>query len=133
MMAMRAIVLSSVLLLACSGSSSDDVGDGGPNDSGITGDTSTTTDAPKSDVANETRADVTSETPPDAGPMATVHFIGRFDTSDPAGPRYEWSASAVVARFTGTGIDVKLKDGGTDLFEVVVDGKTSVLTPTGGT
>ena len=121
-----AILCASTLLFGCGSSSSDDGGDASTND---TAPNDATNDAPKSDTTNETGADVA----PDGGPTETIHFIGRFDTSDAAGPKFEWSASAVVARFTGTGIDVKLSDGGNDLFEVVIDGTTSVLTATSGT
>jgi lysophospholipase L1-like esterase len=55
-------------------------------------------------------------------PTATVHFLGRFDTRDPAGPRFAWPGSAIVARFTGTGIAVRLHDRGKNYFNVVVDG-----------
>src|ERR1043166_8322613 len=95
-------------LLACGSSSPDDGSDAGAGDSSATGDTAQATDTPKGDAPGDARSDVTPETPLDAGPVETVHFIGRFDTSDAAGPKFEWSASAVAARFTGTGIDVKL-------------------------
>src|SRR6185312_14995106 len=44
---------------------------------------------------------------PDASslPPALVHYIGRFDTRDAAGPRFAWPGSAIVATFTGTGVD----------------------------
>src|SRR6185437_12395796 len=38
----------------------------------------------------------------------TVRFMGRFDMSDPQGPRFAWSASGIATRFRGTGIDVRL-------------------------
>jgi lysophospholipase L1-like esterase len=56
-----------------------------------------------------------------------VHLVGRFDTSDPKGPRLAWSASAVVARFTGASISARLHDEGNNYFLVVVDGKPSGL------
>ena len=63
------------------------------------------------------------------GPV-TVRLIGRFDARDPAGPRLAWPGSAIAARFTGTGIDVKLRDDGTSFFTVVVDrgGPTKLAT-----
>jgi lysophospholipase L1-like esterase len=56
---------------------------------------------------------------PDAG--AAVRFVGRVDRSDPAGPRFTWSGSAVLARFTGTSVGVRLRDNG-NRFHVILDG-----------
>jgi lysophospholipase L1-like esterase len=73
-----------------------------------------------------------AETPDSAaGSGAMVRFVGRFDTSDPAGPRFAWSGSAMVTRFVGTGIDVRLHDAGTNEFQVVVDGTPSSKLVTG--
>ena len=34
---------------------------------------------------------------PDGGPhVATIHYLGRFDTRDPAGPRFAWPGSAIA-------------------------------------
>jgi lysophospholipase L1-like esterase len=63
---------------------------------------------------------VASLTTPTTG---AVRFVGRVDHSDPAGPRFSWSGCAVLARFTGTSIGVRLRDGG-NRFEVVLDGQT---------
>ena len=61
-------------------------------------------------------------------PMTNVHFIGRFDTSDPLGPKFAWPASGMRARFVGTGIDMRLRTTGNDEFQVVIDGTpTSVV------
>ena len=54
-------------------------------------------------------------------PMADIHYAGRFDETDPDGPRFTWPGTAITTRFEGTGIDVAMKDGGND-FEVVLDG-----------
>ncbi len=59
-----------------------------------------------------------------------VHFIGRFDTSAPGGPRFAWSASSILARFTGSTISVRLHDEGTNSFLVILDGKPSSLLAT---
>jgi len=69
---------------------------------------------------------------PEAGSDAAslVHFVGRFDTRDPAGPRFAWPGTAVVAAFTGTGLDVKLHDSGTNFFSVVIDDKPATTLPT---
>jgi lysophospholipase L1-like esterase len=59
----------------------------------------------------------------DAGTVAQpgVRFVGRIDRSDPAGPRFTWSGTAVLARFTGPSIGVRLRDSG-NRFEVLLDG-----------
>ncbi|HXX69560.1 MAG TPA: SGNH/GDSL hydrolase family protein [Polyangiaceae bacterium] len=58
----------------------------------------------------------------------TVHSVGRLDRRDPAGPRFSWPGTTVEAAFTGTGIDVRLRDTGTSFFSVAIDGNTpSVL------
>lgn len=53
-------------------------------------------------------------------------YVGRFDHRDPAGPRCEWPASSVTARFRGTGMQVELSDSGSgdDEFDVIVDHDT---------
>jgi lysophospholipase L1-like esterase len=53
----------------------------------------------------------------------TTRFVGRFDFSDGAGPRFAWSGSRIVARFSGTGIGVRLgDDSGANFFDVRIDG-----------
>jgi lysophospholipase L1-like esterase len=46
----------------------------------------------------------------DGGPVGTpaVQLIGRFDTSDPAGPRFAWPGTRIIANFDGTAVSVKL-------------------------
>ncbi|MDI1447946.1 SGNH/GDSL hydrolase family protein [Polyangium sp. 6x1] len=53
------------------------------------------------------------------GPVAEVHFIGRF--TNEAEPRFAWPGSTILARFSGTGLDVRLADGGNNHFAVVID------------
>lgn len=64
-----------------------------------------------------------------------VQYIGRFDMSDSAGPKFAWSTSTIKANFTGTGISVKLKSTGDNYFNVIIDGvvKTPINTPAGST
>lgn len=64
-----------------------------------------------------------------------LRYVGRFDTSDKAGPRCSWSASTVELKFRGSGLNVRLNESGnSDEYQVVVDGKTAaVLMPRGGT
>ena len=59
---------------------------------------------------------------PAAGAPAepAVRFVGRFDTTDPAGPRFAWSGSGMLARFSGTSVGVRLT--GNQQYTVVIDG-----------
>jgi lysophospholipase L1-like esterase len=50
-----------------------------------------------------------------------VRLIGRADWSDPAGPRFCWSGTTLVARFSGSSVGVRLRDSG-NFFEVSLDG-----------
>ncbi|HEX7664294.1 MAG TPA: SGNH/GDSL hydrolase family protein [Polyangiaceae bacterium] len=112
-----------VVAFACSSSSSDDDGtlpetDGGSVDTGTTFDATTPNDGAAPAI--------------DAGPPEDVHFLGRFDTSDPKGPRFAYPGSTIGTSFTGTGIAVTLADQGDDYFTVVVDdGKPTALHTSG--
>jgi lysophospholipase L1-like esterase len=61
------------------------------------------------------------------------YFIGRFDQTKADAPVFAWSGTAIALRFTGTAISVTLTDSGTNVFEVVLDGKHTVLTLESGT
>jgi lysophospholipase L1-like esterase len=65
-------------------------------------------------------------------PTATIHYLGRFDTRDAAGPRFAWPGSAIAATFDGTGIKATLTDSGTNYFAVVVDGQAPINVATAG-
>jgi lysophospholipase L1-like esterase len=54
-------------------------------------------------------------------PLQNYLFIGRFDFSDPAGPRFAWSTSTVKARFQGTEASASLKSNGDNWFNVIID------------
>jgi lysophospholipase L1-like esterase len=60
-------------------------------------------------------------------PDSNVLFIGRFDTSNPTGPKFSWGTTTIKAAFQGTGIKVNLKSTGDNWFEVIIDG--NVKTP----
>lgn len=65
------------------------------------------------------------------GAEGGVRFVGRVDISDPAGARFAWSGSGVVARFEGPEIAVRL--GGGQEYTVVLDGVVQPkLVSTGG-
>ena len=130
------------LVVACGGSTGGGTSGG---TSGMTsGGTSGTTGAPDSGLGDPVGPDSTSggvdgggDSGPgdvdaagsDAGDAGTpaVQLIGRFDNADPAGPRFAWPGSRIIARFDGTAVSVKLTQtngftGGPTYFDVVVDG-----------
>ncbi len=67
------------------------------------------------------------------GNPSNVLYIGRFNPSDPAGPRSAWSATTIKANFSGTGISANLVSTGDNWYNVVVDGvvRTPVHLPAG--
>jgi lysophospholipase L1-like esterase len=66
---------------------------------------------------------------------AGVRWIGRVDLADPQKPRFAWSGSGFVARFSGTSLSAQLNDTGaaTFIFKTVVDGtpKAAMTVPSG--
>src|SRR4051794_6235247 len=50
-----------------------------------------------------------------------VRFVARVDRMNAAGPRFAWSGSTILARFTGSSIGVRLS-GATNYFAVRIDG-----------
>ena len=70
----------------------------------------------------------------DAGVPGPVgpRFIGRFDQTNAQAPVFAWSGTAVSMRFKGTAVSVTLTDNGNNLFEVVIDGKHTVLAAQAG-
>lgn len=63
----------------------------------------------------------TSRSAPVAPTDSRIHFIGRFDRRDSAGPRCAWPGSAFEVRVRG-GISVRLDEKGNDRWQVVEDG-----------
>ncbi len=62
-----------------------------------------------------------------------IHYDGRFDRTDPKGPRCTWPASALVLKFRGTALNVVLGDTDNDGYQVIVDGSPAgVLTTQDG-
>lgn len=60
---------------------------------------------------------------------ARLHYEGRFDTRDAAGPRCQWPTSAVTLRFQGSDLNARLAEQGQDRWQVALDGKpVTVLT-----
>lgn len=62
-----------------------------------------------------------------------VQLLGRFEPSGTSSAKFGWSGCAIVARFQGTGVQVRL-DGSPNFFAIVVDGGApTVLKTTGAT
>ncbi len=66
----------------------------------------------------------------DPGPSGPpqVQLIGRFETTDPAGPKASWPGSRIVTRFSGTKVSVTLRetadtwmDGAPSYWDVSID------------
>lgn len=128
------------LLLAAACGSSDDAADetSAGTDAGDAG-SSALRDATAHDAADAakdgssapdaTKVDAAGDAAPTNGPdagAATVHFNGRMDLRDSAGPRFDWSGSSVTASFTGTGIAARFGNAdtgnGPNRMQVVIDG-----------
>jgi len=62
--------------------------------------------------------------PAPAGVVAAgVRWFGRVDTTDPTKPRFAWSGTGFVARFSGTSLTAQLAvTGANEIFKTVVDG-----------
>ncbi|MBU3112149.1 SGNH/GDSL hydrolase family protein [Clostridium lacusfryxellense] len=55
-----------------------------------------------------------------------VRYIGRFDFSEAAGPKFAWSASTIYAKFYGSSVRVKLRSFGDNYFLIIIDGKVII-------
>ncbi len=64
---------------------------------------------------------------------SSVLYVGRFNNTDPLGPRYAWSGTTIKANFSGTGISANLVSSGDNWFNVIIDGvvQTPLHTPAG--
>lgn len=79
-------------------------------------------------TGNPPPAPTSTSTPPGPSGPAEVRFVGRFDTSDPAGPKAAWPGTRIVARFDGTAVSVTLRehveafmDGAPSYWDVSID------------
>jgi lysophospholipase L1-like esterase len=68
----------------------------------------------------------------DDRPLALVHEVGRFDRSDPNGPRFTWSGSAFRTRVQDAHLEVELDGPAGVFFQVVVDDSPTAVFETGG-
>lgn len=81
-----------------------------------------------SDPGNPPPGGTSTSTPPGPSGPPEVRFVGRFDTSDAAGPKAAWPGTRIVARFDGTSISVTLReyvdafmDGAPSYWDVAID------------
>ena len=137
-----ALSLPFLLILACSNSdggtpTADDAGPDALADDtgdGVDGSTDAPMDArgdAPSDGPRDSAVDAPVDVTPDAPATPAVRFIGRFDRTDPAVPRFAWPGSAIVAHFSGTQVTLKLREAGNNQYDVSIDGKApTVLIPT---
>jgi lysophospholipase L1-like esterase len=63
--------------------------------------------------------------------VAPVQWMGRVDATSPEGPRFAWPGTAASVRFSGSSLAVRLKDDGSNAFEVIVDGAAKGVLFTG--
>ncbi len=116
----RWVSVSALLVSGCASCSQTDTQTSSPADTGVPNDASTASDV----------VDAAMDVAPQ--PLEDVHFIGRFDTTDPKHPLFAFPGTAISTRFTGTGIDVALADSGKNWFDVFIDNGAPTLLQTGG-
>jgi lysophospholipase L1-like esterase len=85
----------------------------------VSGTTGEATTGPQPTTGLDTTATTSTTDEPPAEPA--VHYVGRYDDSDPTHVRMGWSGVGAVVRFAGTAASVRLDDKG-QYFTVVVDG-----------
>jgi len=92
---------------------------GSTESTGTLGPSDTTADP----LTTETTFDPdTSDTSTGMSPAEpAIHWVGRWDDTDPTAMRAGWSGAGLVVRFEGTGASVSLDDQG-HYFTVIVDG-----------
>jgi len=118
----RFIVFLFASAVACS-SSTDESGSSSPEASRD----GTMPGAPGSATAPSQSSRAPSSPPPADGNHPPL-LVGRFDTSDPAGPKASWPGSRILARFEGTEVSVTLSEfaepwmeGAPSYWEVQID------------
>ena len=63
---------------------------------------------------------------------ARLRYTGRFDFEDLQAPAFDWSGTTIEAAFIGSALTLLLDDGA-NLYDVTIDGETSVLQTVPGT
>lgn len=64
------------------------------------------------------------QVPPTGAPggAAATKFVGRYDLTDPAKPRFDWSGNSMSARFEGSEVTWGAESGVEQIYEVIIDG-----------
>ncbi len=144
---LRVVAPVALFVLACNsgssspGSSTSDDDPTAPNPvAGGDGGASTSQDGSSSSSSSGGGSENGETEEIDTGPPA-LRFIGRFDTSDPAGPKCSWPGCRIIARFEGTSVSVRLREfvepwmvGAPSEWDVAVDGqwKPKIVTVASG-
>jgi hypothetical protein len=152
-------VAATWLAAACSGGNDAPSLDGGVSsvgDAGSQAPTTTTTDARAAEPegGNDAGADAADpdaeggaadgsvdaalDAGADAATPAAVVFSGRFETTDPLGPKTAWPGARIAATFDGTDVSVTLTQtngfsGGPAYFNTVIDGAVTNVVSVAGT
>jgi lysophospholipase L1-like esterase len=119
-----AVCSSSDTTTSTTSSSASGTGGGGAGGAGSGGEATTTS------TSSAATSSGSSSSTGMAEPMEAIHFLGRFDMSDPQAPSSAWPGSAIATRFSGTGLDVDLHDDGKNFFAVSIDGKPPTVLAT---
>jgi lysophospholipase L1-like esterase len=98
------------------------IASGGIVSGGGTGGVSTTGLDGGPDVVTVQDASRDGGSPPGGIVTAGVRWFGRIDVTNPQMPRFSWSGTGFVARFSGTSLAVRLGNTGVFRFKSVVDG-----------
>jgi lysophospholipase L1-like esterase len=93
---------------------------------GCSSDAATATPAdPAPNDGGPTDGSATTKLDVDSGTTASLEpyrIVGRFDARDPAGPRFGWPGTQIIAKFSGSSISVDLADTTEeDQFDVGID------------
>lgn len=103
-----------------SDSTSTSTSGGGGNVAGIGGNPAVASSTASSTSGSATSGGSTGTGGKEA--LSDIHFLGRFDRTNPEVPTFSWPGTAIVTRFSGTGLDVNLHDDGHNFFAVSIDG-----------
>ncbi|HTB57694.1 MAG TPA: SGNH/GDSL hydrolase family protein [Polyangia bacterium] len=121
--ALCAWVLGSLVPLSFAGCGSGDESTSGTGGAGGTGGT---TGAGGAAGASGTTGSGGAAGAGGAGPTgvvaAGVRWVGRVDLTNAQQPRFSWSGTGFVARFTGTSLAIQINSSAAFIFKAVVDG-----------
>jgi lysophospholipase L1-like esterase len=103
-----------------------------PDDAGPTANPLAEAGSPAGDASSSSDGSADGGFEAGSSTTATIHYLGRFDTRDPAGPRFAWPGTAIAATFQGTGIQAILSDTGTNYLVAAIDGGAPTVIATSG-